>query len=196
MYTLVAVLFLSLVIRILAFSNGPTDNSALNDLLWSYRFFPFEIAMFLAGSLAHRIFAQLPDRLMRLMTKPEVYFLSVLGMIGGLCYFRLLLLYLGEVAYWLYYAIAFIGIMALFLHTKTSERDTYIGELSYPMYISHIPVLWLVGHFCKSEHTIYIVIPATLLVSMILSKLQVFVDKFRHGLVIARSNPTVHSQIN
>lgn len=189
---LVGVLGISLLIRIVANIDGPTDSASLNSLLWSYRFFPFEIAMFLAGSLAHRIYARLTDRPLRMLAKLEVYFLTVAGMLGGLCYFRLLLPYLGEALYWLYYAMAFFGIMVLFLHTKTSKRDSYIGELSYPMYISHIPVLWVIGHFSKSENTIYIVIPVTLLVSMLLSKMQEHVDKYRHNLVKGRSTSMVN----
>ena len=185
---LITVLVISLVARIAIFSNGPTDVTALNDTLWSYRFFPFEIAMFLAGSLAHRIYAQLPKELVKLTAKPEVYFLSAFGMIGGLCYFGLLVTYFGEAMYWLYYVMVFVGIGVLFQHTKISKRDNYIGELSYPMYISHIPVLWIVGHFCKSGNMIYIVIPLTLGVSMVLSKLQEFIDKYRHDIVKAASS--------
>ena len=185
--TLLAVLAVSILIRIVAYNNGPTDSTELNNLLWSYRFFPFEIAMFLAGSLAHRVYAHLPDRLLRFLANPEVYFLTVLGLLGGLCYFKLLLPDFGEAIYWLYYSMAIFGIVVLFLHTKTSKCDSYIGELSYPMYISHIPVLWVVGHFSKPENTIYIVIPVTLMVSMILSKLQGYVDMYRHNLVKQRN---------
>jgi len=179
----IGLLLLSLMLRVIASHYGPVDDVALNSNLWSYRFFPFEIALFLAGALAYRGYAQLPDKLMALISRPEVYFLAVLGMIGYLCYFRLLLPRLGEATYWLYYAMALIGIAVLFQHTKTSKRDSYIGELSYPMYISHIPILWIAGRFSEPEKLIYIVIPATLLVSMLLNWLQEFIDDYRHDLV-------------
>ena len=179
----VGILLLLLIVRALAFMNGPSLDAGLNNNLWSYRFFPFELALFLAGALAQRVFAGLPNKVTKIIEKPEVYFLAVLAMIGGLCYYTLLRPQLGEATYWLYYAMALIGVALLFSHTKTSKRDTYIGELSYPMYISHLPVLWAVASFCKPENRIYIVIPATLLVSMLLSRMQEFVDNYRHVLV-------------
>lgn len=179
----VGILLLSLIFRSLAFMSGPTLDEGLNADLWSNRFFPFELALFLAGALAQRLFAGLPGKLKLMSEKPEVYFLAVMCMVGGLCYYTLLRPSLGEATYWLYYAMAFIGIALLFQSTKTSKRDSYIGELSYPMYISHIPVLWVVASFYNPENRIYIVIPATLLVSMLLSRMQVFVDNYRHALV-------------
>lgn len=112
---------------------------------FSYRFFPFEIALFLAGAFSYRVFSQTPDKVKELIAKQEVYFLAVLGVVGYLFYFQLIRPHLGERALWLYYPIVFVGIAILFQHTKTSKRDSYIGELSYPIYISHIPYPYLVG---------------------------------------------------
>ncbi|MDH2917871.1 MAG: acyltransferase [Sideroxydans sp.] len=180
---LVGVLTLSLMLRVWASVNGPTEDVLLNEALWSYRFFPFEIALFLAGALAYRLFAQIPITLEKLIARQEVYFLTILGIIGYLCYFKVLLPSLGEATYWLYYVMVFFGVSVLFQHTKKSKRDSYIGELSYPMYIVHIPILWVVGSFCAPDNRIYVVIPLTLLVSMLLSRLQQFIDDYRHALL-------------
>ena len=174
---------LSIFVRIISIFVNPSSDTMLYYLLWSYRFFPFEIALFLSGALAYRMFVQLPSKVLALISEPQAYFLVVLGMIGYLCYFRLLLPRLGEAAYWLYYAMTFIAIPVLFLHTKTSMKDRYIGELSYPMYISHIPILWVVAIFYKNDNIIYIVIPVTILISIILSSLQEHVDNYRHALI-------------
>lgn len=183
MSILVGVLTLSLMLRVWASVNGPTEDALLNEALWSYRFFPFEIALFLAGALAYRLFSHMPITLEKLIDRQEVYFLTILGIIGYLCYFKVLLPSLGEATYWLYYIMVFVGVSVLFQHTKTSKRDSYIGELSYPMYISHIPILWVVGSFCAPSNRIYVVIPLTLLVSMLLSRLQQFIDDYRHALL-------------
>lgn len=180
---LVGIFVLSLMLRVWASVNGPTEDAILNESLWSYRFFPFEIALFLAGALAYRLFVNLPITLQKLIERQDVYFITMFGLIGYLCYFKVLLPSLGEATYWLYYVIVFAGVSVLFKHTKTSRRDGYIGELSYPMYISHIPVLWVVGSFSAPENRVYIVIPLTLLVSMLLSRLQQFVDDYRHALL-------------
>ncbi len=183
MSRLLSVLILSLILRVLALINGPTEDAILNEALWSYRFFPFEIALFLAGAFAYRLFAQLPNKLIVLIARKDIYFLIVLVAIGYLCYFNMLLPRLGEATYWLYYLIIFIGITVLFQHTKTSKHDRLIGELSYPMYISHIPILWFVATFCQQDNRLYFVIPLTLLASMILCRLQKVIDDYRYKLL-------------
>jgi len=102
---LIGVLLFSLGIRFIAYSNGVIVDSSNYENLWSYRFFPFEIALFLSGSLIYILFSKLSDRVILLISKPEVLFLALLSMIGGLCYFRLLLPYVGESLYWIYYSI-------------------------------------------------------------------------------------------
>ena len=186
MSILLGTLILSLILRVLTLISGLREDTVLNEVLWSYRFFPFEIALFLAGALAYKMFKQLPVSLKVVFARLDVYFLTISLIIGYLCYFKLLLPCLGEATYWLYYLIIFFGISILFSHTKTSKRDGYIGELSYPMYISHIPILWAVSIFCLPENRIYVVIPLTLLSSVLLSRLQSFVDNYRHALIQQR----------
>lgn len=190
MQIVVGLIIFSLTIRMVVALYGPSDDVALNTSLWSYRFFPFEIALFLGGALAQRIFAQVPTFLKLLLDKPEVYFLSVMGMVGGLCYFWLVFARIGEATYWLYYAMAFIGMAVLFRHTKLSKLESYIGELSYPMYLSHIPILWMVGQIVEPERTIYIVIPVTIMASMILCKMQKHIDQYRHEIVKTQMRST------
>lgn len=185
---LVGAMILSFITRILFIFLSPQADSALYDSLWSYRFFPFEVALFLAGALSHRVFVRLPNKLLALISKQQIYFLVMLVMIGYLCYFKLLLPRFGEATYWIYYAMTFIAVPILFTHTKNLLSERYIGELSYPMYISHIPVLWVVASFYKPENVIYIVIPLTIFISMILSIFQDHVDSYRHALINLQKN--------
>lgn len=192
---LLSTLIFSLILRVFAFSSGMVSDPSLNAMLWSYRFFPFELALFLAGAFAYRMYFLMSNRLIALISRPEAYFFALLGVIGYLCYFSLLLPRLGEGTYWLYYAMVFIAIAVLFQHTKVSKRDSYIGELSYPMYISHLPVLWMAGSYCKAENLIYVVIPLTLLVSMFLNRMQNFVDDYRHFLIKKNQGLVVSSSL-
>jgi peptidoglycan/LPS O-acetylase OafA/YrhL len=41
----------------------------------------------------------------------------------------------------LYLAIVFISIPFLFNYTKSFKRDKFIGELSYPIYLTHLIVI-------------------------------------------------------
>jgi peptidoglycan/LPS O-acetylase OafA/YrhL len=40
-------------------------------------------------------------------------------------------------------AVLVVGLPVLFERTKDIRLDRYLGELSYPLYISHLLVLWL-----------------------------------------------------
>ncbi len=151
-------------------------------LIWSYRFFPFEIALFLAGAFSYSLFNKFSTFLAPLLQLPEVPFAILIGLVSWLCYFQLLNPRMGEWVYWLYYAIVFFSLWLLFQSSKKSKLDSYIGELSYPIYMAHLPVLWMVSNFAKPENTIYAVIPITLLASMALVRFQLVVDRYRHGL--------------
>jgi len=82
------------------------------------------------------------------------------------------------------FIIPFVGIAILFQHTQNVKSDSYIGELSYPMYICHIPILWIAGHLVAVENMIYIVIPMTIGMSMLLSRVQSYIDDYRHHFII------------
>jgi peptidoglycan/LPS O-acetylase OafA/YrhL len=107
---------------------------------WSYRFFPAELALFLAGAVAYRIYARLRSRPRRT---------AWLAVGGGLLVAMVLITPympahsgLVRLAWqWGLYAVATATIPCLFLLTKSWRLDRYIGELSYPIYITHMLVL-------------------------------------------------------
>ena len=190
---LLVLLSASLTARMLAHYFGLSDDEAVGGALWSYRFFPFEIALFLSGAYSYRVFTKMPRKFLDFISKPGIYFFTAILMIGYLCYFKLLLQQLGEMVYWLYYTMALFAIPVLFQHTKTSVRDSYIGELSYPMYIAHIPVLWVVNRLIQPENAIYLAIPITLLASILLNKLQWYVDNYRYALIKEVQANSIHT---
>jgi len=100
---------------------------------WNYRFFPTEIAFFLAGVIAYKIYSRIKTKV-----KDNVYLLKIM--------FTIVLMYIIffqfiPLSYWykyfLYFLVVFITLPFVFLLTKDSKIDRYIGELSYPVYISH-----------------------------------------------------------
>lgn len=121
----------------------------------AYRFFPFEIALFLTGALCYRLYRTLQPYL-------SLYVSTVLT--GGMLAFVLLPregTYFEQHPYYLLYFIAAL-LPAMFTFSRRSKVDRWIGELSYPIYLIHWPVL------------IFIVNPTlTLLLTLALSALLV-----------------------
>lgn len=190
----------ALVARYVCYHHLNWQSGTAYQYIWSYRFFPFEIALFLAGTLAYMALARMPSRLTALITLPESFVLAIFIMIGSLCYLNLGVLfpyfiahpYLIEGVYWCYYAVAFGGIIILFHNTKNSKHDSYLGELSYPIYILHLPIIWFllyVTHVAEAKEVIYWAVPATIAFSMIFAKLQTYIDNFRHSLVNNSATP-------
>lgn len=193
----VCVFIVALVVRYFAYHQLNWQTGTAYQFIWAYRFFPFEIALFLAGALAHRTLIKLPLQLKVVIAMPEVHAITLMVMIGALCYLNLGVLfpyfmshpYLIEGVYWLYYAVAFIGIMVLFHNTKDSKYDSYLGELSYPIYILHIPVIWFllyVVNVANISDVIYWATPIVIILAMAFTKLQTYIDSYRHSFVKMR----------
>jgi peptidoglycan/LPS O-acetylase OafA/YrhL len=110
---------------------------------WSHRFFPFELAFFLAGALAYRAYRSYKND--GFMIK---VFIGMLGLSGVMAYASMFGRVMKHPLSLL--TIIFIGLVLLFTpylfqKTKNSRIDRYLGELSYPMYICHLMIIWFFG---------------------------------------------------
>lgn len=101
---------------------------------WEQRFFPAELGFFLMGIVCHRFYMHITSRSMRPWL-PRAVTLAFLGLL--LVYQFLPGKYYLEV---LTYALAVFCLPYAFHYTKHMKWDRIIGELSYPIYISH----WLI----------------------------------------------------
>lgn len=132
---LVLVGIASLAGRLLLYRQG------LNHDPWNYRFFPSELVFFVMGALAYRALLLLaPGWLTKLL-----YYASF----GLLLSFTVLYQFVAagpgrQVAYYICVAVA---LPFAFLHTRTSRWQRRAGELSYPLYVSHILVLLMMPLF-------------------------------------------------
>ncbi len=109
---------------------------------WTYRFFPFELALFLIGVISRRLYdagviklvgpAQRWASLGFLIAIFFVQPLSVLFKRMGLS---------PDVSNWLYYAATLFVLPNLFSWTKSNSLDVRIGDLSYPLYVIHWPLI-------------------------------------------------------
>ena len=117
---------------------------------WTYRFFPAELGLFLFGALSH----QLLLTRFRKLTPAQGKVLSWAATIGMIV---LCLIYpwinLAESVKTIFLLGAFILLApAMFEFQVSTKWDNFIGSLSYPIYISHMLVLWIVHHIFWHFH--------------------------------------------
>ncbi|AOB30085.1 acyltransferase [Bordetella sp. H567] len=126
----------SVVLRLLLLHAGVAQSDP-----WSYRFFPLELALFLAGALSHRLLLPLWQRLSgRFHYLPEV----ATGLFVVYALFHFSLNFNHNVRDALALAL-FTGILPLtFIYQARHRLDKKIGQLSYPIYISHSVAILLV----------------------------------------------------
>ena len=137
---LLALMAVSLAIRLSLASAGLYNDP------FSYRFFPSELVFFLGGAVAYRNYLSY-----RSMDLPRGY---LQAMLGGMVLFTLTYTYLpgGLAKQLLYYGCFFGTLPFVFLLTKRSRWDAKVGELSYPIYMVHFIILFLVPRLLSKAH--------------------------------------------
>lgn len=137
--TLIALsIFLRFFLIHLGYGNDPKN----------YRFFPNELALFLLGAVAYKIYAKIK---LKELKKNFAILLFVVIIAFTIVYDVITF----EYKYITFLVILFIGLPYLFLWTKNMTYDRLIGELSYPIYICHILILTIVLSF-KIDNPIFI----------------------------------------
>ena len=131
------VLVLSLAARAVAVAQGWGAQDP-----WTYRFLPFELALFLTGMVAYQALLPAWKRLIVPARLPVVARVATFGAwIACAGYF---LVPLPEAAKRLVlYGIVALVIPLTFVYQRGSRVDRWIGELSYPLYIGHYLVMWI-----------------------------------------------------
>lgn len=139
---------------------------------WNYRFFPTELVFFLAGILAFRIY-------WKIRHNASVTFRSYTRNISiGVC-----LLIIGFHSLpipelyklWGYYLIFWLALPYMFSYSKNLILDRKLGELSYPIYISHVLVISVLSlHAIQTRlSSTPVFVLATIIFTLILSALLV-----------------------
>lgn len=109
---------------------------------WTYRFFPSELAVFLLGSLAFRIYAS-SDQRTRSALPGQAAMAVMASIIGAFPLLTSAAASWRELLPWTVYGLFFLLLPAIFRATRESRLDSAIGELSYPLYICHMLVIWV-----------------------------------------------------
>lgn len=156
--------------------------AGLNADPWSYRFFPSELMFFLLGAVACRMYA------LRGGARAPRWYLAPL-----LACFAAAAVTIGRIGTGfhpgnliapLVTAAAFLALPYLFAQTKSNRIDRALGELSYPIYVSHVLVIWIVGHGSFEVSREGFLLAAVLVLMMAVAVYQCIdlpIDRWRHA---------------
>lgn len=107
---------------------------------WSYRFFPFEIALFMAGSLAYQFYVRIRERNFSPVLMSVIWFI-----VPFLIFYYPHADWIAESARrWIFYGCVLATLPFVFHFTKNFRWDRWIGELSFPIYIGHHLIMMVI----------------------------------------------------
>lgn len=135
--TLITIAAISLLARAVTYSAGYDGEP------WIYRFFPFELALFVVGMIARRIYDAHIDKIAR---QTQVVIAAVFVAAAFLVQPLSEATDARTVVIWTYYASALIGLPCLFQLTRNIKIDNAVADFSYPIYLIH----WIVIVFYDS----------------------------------------------
>ena len=106
---------------------------------WTYRFFPTELIFFLLGTIGYHIYKaiskiNLSQRLLYTVYALVIFMTFLYGYIDS------------DYKIFFYLVLFGASIPFVFLLSKYWKIDRYIGELSYPIYISHMFISMLLSY--------------------------------------------------
>ena len=109
---------------------------------WVYRFFPTELALFLSGALAHQV---LMPFYIKIIKNNRSFYVNVFtcGLIIFVSFYSVIQidLLLKKIVL---FSMFILLLPFIFLFQKQNKFDSWIGELSYPIYINHFLVMFWV----------------------------------------------------
>ena len=105
---------------------------------WTYRFFPAELALFLLGAISHQLWLPFLKRKNMLGSNSSRRFTITILIY---CSIFFLLPYRG-INTLVLLSLFLVSLPYLFTFQKENKWDRYIGDLSYPIYISHFLIIW------------------------------------------------------
>lgn len=132
---IILLITLSLILRAVLYFHFHLRNDP-----WIYRFFPTELAFFLMGVVSYHIYKKIQN-----LNIEKIYLKLIWFCVIGVTLFHSFLPLPRKDS--LYLIGFFITLPFVFILTKNWKKDAYIGELSYPIYISHILIFTVIKAF-------------------------------------------------
>jgi peptidoglycan/LPS O-acetylase OafA/YrhL len=144
---------------------------------WQYEFFPCILMFFLLGTLSYRLYDFLKqksfDRRYGWLALPLISGYSISGVLHGQYGFT------NDIIVLTFYVMIGLLIPFLFLASKSVRWDRFIGDLSYPLYIVHMPVIKAVG-LRPSAETLIVIWSIALSICLVLL-VDRPLDRWRHS---------------
>lgn len=137
-YGLFLLLILSIILRMFLYQHGFQNDP------WNYRFFPTELTFFILGILAYRLYKRIENGHLRRVICSKVVLWTIYSLAILFISFYPFLPGTEDLKFFVFIGYLFVSIPCIFILSKFWKLDRYIGEFSYPLYISHIFVLWYV----------------------------------------------------
>ena len=141
--------------------------------LWMYKFFPTSLMFFLLGYVSYRMYLKLKN--VKLNYKLG-YIVLLIILVETFCYPYILNFQFGYFPFGFsdtfYLTTITLAIPFLFLYFKSSNLDNKIGELSYPIYICHKLIFYMLKsiHFLSGQFFGLYVVIGTITFAMLLVK--------------------------
>jgi peptidoglycan/LPS O-acetylase OafA/YrhL len=145
---------------------------------WTYRFFPTELALFLAGSMAYQLYKDAAW----VRGRPYQWAALILSILVALSFSYLPIPIVPRMIG--FYVLLMLGVPGIFSLTRKWKWDTFIGELSYPIYLCHIILLELVWK-AGSHRTILAMVGAIVFSVVIVRFVEAPIDRYRQRRVRA-----------
>ena len=131
---------------------------------FKYRILLFEFALFLMGGISYNIRFRITSAQIK-----KVIFIAVLLLVFNLNFLTAFL-----ALKWLTYLLFTLSIPTIFSFTKYNTFDKLLGELSYPIYISHALIISIVREFDPNP-TVYVI--SIILLTIVISTTLNFITK-------------------
>jgi peptidoglycan/LPS O-acetylase OafA/YrhL len=143
---------------------------------WSYRFFPSEVAVFLIGAVGYRLYRRSEPTALRwlLLVAISVGIALLINRWHGA----------SRVASVIALTTIFVAIPYLARWSQRIKVDRFLGELSYPIYIGHMLVIWTIDgavHVPAEIHGLVIIVLTVTLSIFIYCVIERPIDRWRQS---------------
>jgi peptidoglycan/LPS O-acetylase OafA/YrhL len=109
---------------------------------WTLRFLPAEVAFFTIGILSFRFYRKFKT-LLDLTTWSRLSNFLLIAMLGVTVFYGTISDIYPTFLKYTYFSLMFFAVPCLFHRTKANKADQFLGDLSYPIYINHVLILWV-----------------------------------------------------